>query len=219
MVNKFPETQIRRSAFSRISTRKSLRLKLAIQRQDISPRDIKTAAACDQIVREREDWVDALVDYAHVISFDKSETRAIRAVDLHDGALFWLVRRTGKAKGFHSNCSEPLAAVQQAEAAWQARTLLRRNWGAVQEMARDLLLGRRRFNVRLDDAHASPLCSMGIAAFRRRMRMSLVTEIPGWLAAVLMWIEPQVGFVIYQAHLRDLQSKGHSATPAQSPIR
>lgn len=210
---------MRRSTFHGPAAQESLRLKLAMERQATSLLDREIAASSDQIVREREDWVDALVDYGNVFSCDGGKTRAIRALALHDGALFWLVRRTGKARGFHSNCLEPQSAVQQARAAWRARKLVRQNWDVVQRIARDLLFGRRRFKIRLEDAHASPLCSMGIAAFMRRMRISHVTEIPGWTAAVLMRIDPQVGFVIYQAHLRELENNELSETPELSPAR
>ncbi|MEM6891371.1 MAG: hypothetical protein AAF636_25070 [Pseudomonadota bacterium] len=219
MLKEFPKTHLRRRMLGGPLARKPLRLKLAMQRQDTSLLDREIAAASGEIVQEREDWVDAFVDYSHVISLDKGKTRAIRAVAMHDGTLFWLVRKTGKARGFHSDRPDPLAAIEQAEAAWRARKLVRRNWEAVQELARDLLLGRRRFRVRLEDAHASPLCSMGIAAFMRRMCISQITETPGWFAAVLMRIDPQVGFVIHQAYLRETRSTelsgmvGLSTTP------
>lgn len=216
MLNEILKVQMPKRLFRGPLARKSLRLKLAMQRQNTSLMDREIAAASDEIVQELEDWVDAFVDYGHVISFDNGETRAIRAVAMHDGTLFWLVRKTGKSKGFHSDRSDPLAAIEQAEAAWRARKLVRRNWQAVQHLARDLLLGRRRFRVRLEDAYASPLCSMGIAAFMRRMRISHITETPGWFAAVLMRIDPQVGFVIHQAYLRETQRTELSGTPSLS---
>jgi hypothetical protein len=219
MLNEIPRTHLRRHLRGGPLARKSLRLKLAMQRQGTSLLDREIAAESDEIVQEREDWVDALVDYGHVISFDKGETRAIRAVALHDGSLFWLVRKSGKARGFHSDRQDPLAAVEQAEAAWQARKHVRRNWDAVQDLARDLLLGRKSLRVRLEDAHESPLCSMGIAAFMRRMCISHITETPGWFAAILMRIDPQVGFVIHQAYQRETQSTELSGTlvPSTAP--
>lgn len=184
-----------------------LRLKLAMDRQMTSLIDREMASTSVSIVREREDWVDAFVDYDHVVSFDGGETRAYRAVSVSEGTLFWLVRRNGKTKGYHSDCSDPLAAVEQAQEAWRNRKLIRGDWDAVEQLARDLLLGRKRLRVRIQDAYSSPLCGMGMSAFMRRMRISGVTEVSGWLAAILMRIEPQVGFVIYQAHLRVTQDR------------
>ena len=74
-------------------------------------------------------------------------------------------------------------------------------------------------DMRIEDAFASPLCTMGVAAFMRRMRISQVKEISGRLAAILMWIDPQVGFVIYQADLREKQSAKLSGTPALDAAR
>ena len=182
-----------------------LRLKLAMDRQMTSLLDREMASTSDAIVREKEDWVDAFVDYEHVVSFDGGETRAYRAVSVSEGTLFWLVRRTGKTKGYHSDCADPLAAVEQAHEAWRNRKLIRRDWDAVERLARDLLLGRTKLRVRIQDAYSSPLCNMGVSAFMRWMRISGVTEVSGRLAAILMRIEPQVGFVIYQAHLRATQ--------------
>lgn len=204
-----PEHATRPSLFQTIVARPAavhlLRLKLAMDRQNTSLMDREIGSTSDSIVREREDWVDAFVDYDHVVSFDGGETRAYRAVSVSEGTLFWLVRRDGKTKGYHSDCTDPLAAVEQAQAAWRNRKLIRGNWDAVEQLARDLLLGRKQLRVRIEDVYSSPLCDMGVSAFMRRMRISGVTEAPGWLAAMLMRIEPQVGFVIYQAHVRATQ--------------
>lgn len=188
-----------------------LRLKLAMDRQMTSLIDRELASTSASIVREQEDWVDAFIDYDHVVSFDGGETRAYRAVCVSEGTLFWLVRRTGKTKGYHSECTDPLAAVEQAQAAWRNRKLIRGNWEAVERLARDLMLGRTRLRVLIEDAYSSPLCKMGVSAFMRRMRISGVTEVSGRLAAILMRIEPQVGFVIYQAHLRET----HDGKPSE----
>ena len=83
----------------RHSDRQRLRQKLAMQRPMSSLIDRELAAASDEIVLEREDWVEAFVDYGHAVSFDGGETIAFRAVTLHDGTLFWNVRRDGKTKG------------------------------------------------------------------------------------------------------------------------
>lgn len=206
-----PEHPTRPSLFQAIVARpaleRRLRLKLAMDRQMTSLIEREIASISSSIVREREDGFDAYVDYDHIVSFDGGETRAYRAVSVSEGTLFWLVRRSGKTKGYYSDCTDPLIAIERAEAAWRNRLLIRKNRDAVDRLARDILLGRRRLRVRLQDAYSSPLCEMGVSAFFRRMRISGVTEIPGWLAAIFMRIEPQVGFVIHQAHLWASQDK------------
>lgn len=196
----------------------SARLKLVMQckMQPHLNRDI--AADSDEIVLEDEDWVKALVNYSHAVSTDGGRTCAFRALDMHSGSLFWLVRKEGKSRGYHSDKPSPLAAIAQAETAWLERKRIRTNWQSVEELARDLLLGRKRLRVRLEDAYESPLCTMGIKAFMRRMRLSGVTQISGRTASILMWIDPQVGFVIHQANLRAHQTMSNSAASA-SPGR
>lgn len=212
-------TQTRQRAFTRRTRKRDLRRKLAMQRQMTALLDHKIVAASDDIVLEREDWVEAFVDYGHCFSFDGGKITAFRAIAVHDGSLFWLVRKNGKAKGYHSDRTDPLGAVEQAEAAWQGRKRVRRDWSAVEALARDLLLGRRALRVRIEDAHASALCTMGVTAFMRQMRISHIQEISGRLAAILMWIDPQVGFVIHQAHLRETQNAELSAKPVLDAAR
>ncbi|GAB4347187.1 MAG: hypothetical protein Kow0026_00220 [Oricola sp.] len=103
----------------------------------------------------------------------------------------------------HSLEKDPDGAIKEALAAWRARRAVRSQWHVVEKVTSDLLVGRRRFDVTLEDAHNSPLCTVGIEAFLKRVGMAGRTRISGRAAAILMkLVEPQMGFVIHQAFLR-----------------
>jgi hypothetical protein len=138
-----------------------------------------------------------------------------------DGRDMWLVRHAEKRFGYHAEADSPDTAIAQALSAWEERRRVKRNWPQVQRIARDLMLGRRRLEVRIEDAHASALCTVGIEGFLSRIGLGRVRRISGRTAALLMLIEPQVGFVILAAHERvhgpiaDRQTR----TPARDPLR
>ena len=111
-----------------------------------------------------------------------------------------------KECGYHASCSDPFEAMERAKASWAERRAVRQEWDIVKSTARDLLTARQRFDVRIEDLVASPLCSLGIEGFRCAIGMQRVTRIPGWLAALLMKVEPQMVFVIHAA------MKRHTAT-------
>ena len=180
---------------------------LAMQRPMTSliEREILTTSEC--LAFERENWVDAFVDYGHTVTFDRARTRANRGIATADGTLFWLVRRDGKAHGYHALADDPLAAVEEAERAWSRRRKVRARWSEIEATAHDLMVGRRRFGVAVEDAFASPLCTLGIRAFMRRYRIPAHREVSGRFAALLMRIEPQVGFVIHEAERRAMLSE------------
>ncbi|MEM9760891.1 MAG: hypothetical protein AAF968_00010 [Pseudomonadota bacterium] len=168
--------------------------------------DRELLAVSDDIVEEREDWIMAFVDYGHAIECPNEPTTAFRALDASDGSLFWLVRRDGKRHGYHSRAADPHEAISEAQAAWQRRAKVKKEWAFVERLKRDALLGRVQIKVRLEDAHNSPLCTMGIEAFLSRMRLGHVREISGRMAAILMWIDPQVGFVLHEAYSRSTRA-------------
>lgn len=189
-----------------------LRQKIAFQRPMISLLDRELLAISDDIVEERENWIRAFVDYGHAIECPNGQATAFRALDASEGSLFWLVRREGKHHGFHSRAVDAYDAIDEAHAAWQCRRQVRQDWAFVERLMRDALLGRIQFKVRIEDAHSSPLCGMGIDAFLTRMRLEHVREISGRMAAILMWIDPQVGFVLYEAHRRSTREVDRSDT-------
>lgn len=190
-------------------TRK-LREELAMQRVSASPASSLIETGSGRIRRNRENWVTLWLDEGHAVSVDGGAITAYRGIESL-GRLLWLVRHEAKRYGYHSLENDPYKAIHEALSAWEARREIRARWHVVEQVASDLLVGRRRFDVTLEDAHNSPLCSVGIDAFRRRMRIRHITRISGRTAALLMKIEPQLGFVIYQAYLRTEQERAEIA--------
>lgn len=178
-----------------------LKQKLAMQRAMTSLIDKEIIADSDEFVLETANWVTMWVDTGHVVSFDGGRTNGYRGIDIQ-GQLMWLVRHEDKQHGYHSLETDPLAAIEEAEHAWAARKEVRQRWDVVERVARHLIMGRQKFSVTRQDAVASPLCMVGIDSFLRRMRLAQVQRVSGRVAALLMQVEPQVGFVIDVAHRR-----------------
>lgn len=177
------------------------RLALAKTRPMTSLMDAEIIAVGEELVFYKSDWVPLYYDLNHKVRSDCGRINAFRARTLK-GAFLWLVFTPEKARGYHADCSDPFEAIAMAERSWAGRRAVRANWEMVEQTARDLLAGRQQFDLRVEDLHACPLCTMGIEGFRRKIGLGRVTRIPGWLAALLMKVEPQVGFVIHAAKER-----------------
>ncbi len=180
---------------------------LAMQRIPASLADCLAKVESSAIRKSSENWVVMWWDEGHAVSVDGGMTTAYRGIDTQ-GRLMWLVRHREKRHGYHSLAEGAHAALEEAEAAWEARRAVRAEWYIVEKVASDLLTGRRRFDVTLEDAHNSPLCSIGIESFLKRLRMPGRTRMSGRMAALLMKIEPQMGYVIHQAYLRTEGRRG-----------
>ena len=180
-----------------------LREKLALQRPMTSLIEKEILATSDAIVTDASNWVTMWVDTGHAVTVDRGVTAAYRGI-CTDGRLLWLVRHIDRQHGYHSTEADPLAAIEQAEQAWVMRKIVRQRWAEVEEVARELRAGRMRFDVTLEDAKASPLCTVGIEGFLNRMRLNRVSRVSGRVAGLLMHVEPQVGFVIDVAYRRSV---------------
>lgn len=180
---------------------RNLKEELAMQRVRASLADSLSDVESGAIRKISENWIVMWFDTGHAVSLDGGTTTAYRGIDT-EGRLMWLVRHADKRYGYHSLERDPYAALEEAAAAWEARQAVKAEWRAVEQIASDLWWDRRRFDVTLEDAHNSPLCSVGIEAFLRRMGMAKVSRMSGRTAALLMKIEPQMGFVIHQAYVR-----------------
>ncbi len=159
------------------------------------------AAYPDTIDANFENWVRMWVDLRPAAQSDCGKIVALRGVSW-EGQRLWLIRHTDKRFGFHAIAPTPQDAITQAIAAWEERRRVRRHWPTVRRIARDLALGRRRMEVRLEDAHASALCTVGIEGFMQRTGLGRYKRVSGRTAALMMLLEPQVGFVILAAHER-----------------
>lgn len=197
-------------------SRKAAIERLALMR----PRDPSTPAVAlhfkiqpieRDVVADRENWVRMWVDQGHRVRSACGLIEAQRGITV-EGQPLWLVRHRDKAYGYHSAHAEPLAAIAEAEAAWAERRRVRQRWEEVEHIARDLLRRRRTLNISIEDAYESALCEVGTRAFLRRIGLRRVKTLPGFAVALLMKIEPQVGFVIFRAHEREAGLPAMGAT-------
>ncbi|MEX0280964.1 MAG: hypothetical protein AB3N13_07200 [Arenibacterium sp.] len=193
---------------------------LAKQRQMTSLIDKDIISQSEDLTFDRTDWVPLYFDKGYAVRSDCGTATAYRAVTL-DQQLLWLVFTDNKERGFHATAECPVEAIEQAQQIWEKRRNIKRDWYLIEQAARDLLAGRAKFSVTLEDAHKSPLCSLGIEGFLSSIGMGRVTKISGRMAAMLMRIEPQVGFVIYEAMQREkaqvTQDKHERSFPLPDP--
>ncbi len=176
-------------------------LRLAQDRPMTSHIDSDVIAVSADMVFDRSDYVPLYYDLGHKITSDCGTIDAYRALAM-TGDFHWLVFTPGKRKGYHAQCEDPFEAMERAKQCWAHRRAVRQEWVSVEATARDLLWGRQSFDVTVDDLIASPLCHMGIEGCRKTLGLSRVTRISGRLAALIMKIEPQMGFVIHAAMQR-----------------
>ncbi len=190
------------------------RLTLAKQRRMTSLLDKEIAAESADMTFSKTDWVPLYFDRGNKVISDCGQIWAFRALTLK-GEFLWLVFANDKVRGYHALTADPHTAIDLAKASWAHRRAVRRDWDIVERAARELLLGRLRFDVRIEDLHASPLCHLGGEGFRRAIGMGRINRMPGWLAALAMKIEPQMGFVIHAALQRHALLKDQDLPLAQ----
>lgn len=174
---------------------------LAKERQMTSLIEKEIISAGADFVFDKTNWVPLYFDRNYAVTSDCGKMTAYRAVTTK-GQLLWLVFTPAKSHGYHALCADPVAAMEEAQRAWARRRAVRQDWASVERSARDLIFGRQKFDIRLEDAQASPLCTLGIEGFLAAIGMSRVKRISGRMAGLLMKIEPQMGFVIYEAMQR-----------------
>ena len=185
-----------------ILTKSRLLATLINTRQMTSLIDRQIALASQEVKRETANWVPMWVDWGHTVRSDCGTATAIRAIS-DRGELLWYIRNDSKKHGYHSLHQDPFDAIHEAHGAWHQRKVVRASWSDVNSLARDLVLGRQKLTITLDDAENSALCTLGIKWFRNRFRLGSKTTISGRTAAILMKIEPQLGYVIFEAAQRE----------------
>ena len=194
-----------------------LKTRLVKQRQMMSLMEKEMVIATGELVFDDENWVKMWVDTGHGIISDDGSCVAYRGIDMN-AHLLWLVRRPNYKHGYHAATSCPFDAITEAQVAWAERARVRKRWPMVKQIARDLISGQQSFDVTREDARKSALCGVGIDAFMTRLWMPDKQVISGRIAASLMVIEPQLGFVIYAAYERTRAQQGahlSNAVPAQ----
>lgn len=185
---------------------------LAKERQMMSLIEKEVLAGAGSFLFDNSNWVKLWYDPGYAVTSDCGGATAYRAITV-DGDLLWFVFAKGKKLGFHATQSDPVAAIEEAKATWAHRKAVRSRWDEVEEVARDLWRGTQKFDVRIEDAHASPLCTRGVEGFMGSVGLGGLTRISGRTAVMMMKIEPQVGFVIFEAWQRHLASSPDAAQP------
>ncbi|MDU8941979.1 hypothetical protein [Ovoidimarina sediminis] len=150
---------------------------------------------------DRSDWVSVYADAANTVRRDQGRLTATRAITLQ-GRMIWLVRARAFKRAYHSRAGTAEAAFRDAETAWSRRAAMRVHRDELQRVVRDLRFGRVRYPITVDDAYASPLCEEGVDGFLRSFGLGRFRTFPGWFIAWAFALDRQVGFVIWEAHLR-----------------
>lgn len=189
------------------------RLMLAKTRPMTSLMDKEILAESADLVFTKTNWVSLYYDRGHKVTADCGQIWAFRALTLK-GQFLWFVFHKDKVHGYHASTPDPFEAIEMGKKAWDQRRTVRQEWHLVESTARDLILGRQRFDVRIEDFANSPLCHVGFDGFRRAVGMGRINRMPGRLAALLMKIEPQMGFLIHAAQQRHAAAK--LANPEQA---
>ena len=160
---------------------------------------------------QSELWVRMFVDMSYCVFSESGMMFARRGVT-DDGQMIWLVKHIQRPLAFHAVAHDPAQAFACAREAWAACDALRERRAEIRALCRDLLMGRARFDVTVEDAAAAPLSSVEVRFFLRRMGLSRRRRISGRLAALTALIEPQVGIVVWTAFRR--QTQGQEVTRA-----
>lgn len=190
---------------------------LAGERQMMSLIEKEILATADTFQFDKTDWVKLWYDTGHEVRSDCGTKRAYRAITL-SGTLLWYVFGDGKTRGYHASASDPVAAMEEAEAAWAKRRAVKAEWAKVERIAYDLKRGKLSFDVTIEDAHRSALCTLGIEGFMASMGMARVKRLPGRIAAFLMRVEPQLGHVIYEAWCREMAPQAERISDAAQMV-
>ena len=175
--------------------------RLAKERQMTSLIEKEIVAEGSDFMFERSNWVPLYYDTGSKVVSDDGRQTAYRAITTR-GELLWFVFTKGKEHGFHAETTCPFAAFEAATDSLQRRRQIKGHWADITALAARVRLGKQTMTVTLEDAHASPLCSMGIRYFLRTIGMPNAQGLPCKLAAWLMLVEPQLGYVFYQAAVR-----------------
>jgi len=177
-----------------------LKTRLVKQRQMMSLMEKEMVIATGELIFDDENWVKMWVDTGHGVISDDGSCVAYRGIDL-DAKLLWLVRHPKRSHGYHASAASPIDAIAEAQHAWAERARVRSRWPMVKQIARDLISGKQSFSITREDARRSALCGVG-----------------GRMAASLMVIEPQLGFVIHTAYER-VRSEGSTSVPNAIPAQ
>lgn len=193
------------------------RAELIAMRRGTSSLDRHFESTDDGLRYDRSNWITLLYDTRNAVSSEPG-TIAYRAMTSR-GEPLWFVVSDGRKRGYHAETDCPWRGLEMAREARRRRREVRARWDDVRRLAREARTGRRKFEVTLDDAEASPLCALGVRSFMRSIGLGWVRRGPAAVVSLLMLIDEQVGFVLYEAALRqgvmdDVASERRSGAPS-----
>lgn len=177
------------------------RARLAVERKLLSADYPGLMATSGDIEWHNESWVKMWIDRSYIVHSPCGTMHARRGITV-DGQIIWLVQHPVRPRAFHAVGHDPAMAFRRAADAWARCDALRALRPEIKALARDLIWGRARLDITIEDAAASPLSAVEVRSFMARLRLSGTRQISGRLAALLTFVEPQVGFVIWTAHQR-----------------
>ena len=146
-------------------------------------------------------WVMLWYDPGHAIRSNCGGMTAYRAITT-TGDLLWFVAPEGDAPVYHAQCADPFEAIEHATVALGAQADLNRRWTHIERLARDLRSRALQFDVTLEDARLAPICPTGFKAVMASVGLFGARSISGRMAAMLMKVEPGVGYIIHAAWMR-----------------
>lgn len=156
-------------------------------------------------------WVTLWYDPDHAVRSDCGGMTAYRAITT-TGDLLWYVAPKGDAPVYHAQCADPHEAIEHATVALGAQIDLNRRWSHIERIARDLRSGALAFDISAQDVARAAVAPITLRAAMACIRKLTGRDMSGRHAAMLMKLQPSVGFVIHAAWLRAL------ATAPYAPI-
>lgn len=174
---------------------------VVMDRQMTSLMDRAFLSVGPHLVRDQSNWVGCWMDTGYRVGADTGDIEAVRAVT-DAGQLIWMVRHPDKTFGYHADANDPFAAMAQARCAWARRREIKSRWAEVKALRREVIAGRRKLVVHIDDARDAGLCDLGIRGFLRALGQGARVQMPGRVLAVLSYFEKQAAYALWAAHVR-----------------
>ncbi|MEL6690122.1 MAG: hypothetical protein AAFP28_07370, partial [Pseudomonadota bacterium] len=188
-----------------------LKRSLVFTRPNTSLIDREILSEGDHLRYDNSNWVRCWYDTDHRVDDDTGAVRALRAIS-SEGELFWLVHHEAKTYPFHADTETGEEAIEMARLYWARRRIARGRMLNHPTLRRDILAGRVRGTVLIEDAARAGLCSMGTRSFMKRMGLKNRRTVPARIVALLSYVEPQVGLVLQAAFDRIAQEEAQGTT-------
>lgn len=174
---------------------------LADERKVRSGADQHRQTGPDTFTFVDRDWVTLWYDPAHAVRSHCGGMTAYRAITT-TGDLLWYVAPEGKAPVYHAQCADPFQAIEHATVALGAQSDLNLRWAFIERLARDVRSGVRVLDITLGDVQCSPVAPVGFRGLMACLARLGAHHISARYVAVLMQINPSLGFVLHAAWLR-----------------